>query len=43
MYSIRYSYIHLCIALGIYKVYKGAQGYEVEGWPHGKGRGLAGG
>ena len=31
MYSIRYSYIQLCIQIGMYKVYKGAQGSEVEG------------
>ena len=35
MYSIRYSYIQLCIQLGmyklLYKVCKGAQGSEVEG------------
>ena len=31
MYSIMYSYIQSCIQLGICKVYKGAQGYEVEG------------
>ena len=31
MHSIRYSYIQLCIQLGIYKVHKGAQGSEVEG------------
>ena len=43
MYSIRYSCIHLCIQLGIYKVYKGAQRYEVEGWAHREGRGFAGG
>ena len=45
MYSIRYSYIQLCIHLDIYiyKVYKGAQGYEAEGWAHRKGRGLEGG
>ena len=31
MYSIRYSDIQLCIQLGMYTVYKGAQGSEVEG------------
>ena len=42
-YSIRYSYMQLCIQLCIYKVYNGAQGYGVEGWAHRKGRGLEGG
>ena len=32
--------MQLCIQLGIYKVYNGAQGYGVEGWAHRKGRGL---
>ena len=41
MYSIRYSYIHVCIKLGIYQVYKWAQGYEVEGWAGRIGRGEA--
>ena len=30
--------MQLCIQLGIYKVYNGAQGYGVEGWAHRKGR-----
>ena len=42
-YSIRYSYMQLCNQLGIYKVYNGAQGYVVEWWAHGKGRGLESG
>ena len=35
--------MQLCIQLGIYKVYNGAQGYGVEGWAHSKGRGLESG
>ena len=30
--------MQLCIQLGKYKVYNGAQGYGVEGWAHRKGR-----
>ena len=30
-YFIKHSCIHFCIQLGRYKVYEGAQGYEVEG------------
>ena len=35
--------MQLCIQLGIYKVYNGAQGCGVEGGAHRKGRGLESG